>query len=131
KVTRSPWAASRIRAASAISSGRGTRSTSKGSERGTETMAAQASAAHPILNNATLDSVRECHCQLCGPMPATDPLAAHVARPGWSVVSAPAEGPRPAYAFTVGLWHSFAHAEASLFGRDEDEMVRWLDVVAR
>jgi hypothetical protein len=45
------------------------------------------------------------------------------------VVSVPAEGPRPAYAFTVGLWHSFAHAEASLFGRDEDEMVQWLDIV--
>jgi len=63
-------------------------------------------------------------------MPATDPLAAQVARRGWSVVSVPAEGPRPPYAFTVGLWHSFAHAEASLFGRDEDEMVRWLDIVA-
>jgi hypothetical protein len=62
--------------------------------------------------------------------PATDPLAADVARRGWAVVSVPAEGPRPAYAFTVGLWHSFAHAEASLFGREEQEMVRWLDIVA-
>ena len=41
----------------------------------------------------------------------------------------PAVGRRPSYAFTVGLWHSFAHAEASVFGRDEDEMVRWLDTV--
>lgn len=44
-------------------------------------------------------------------------------------MSVPPEGRRPAYAFTVGLWHSFAHAEASVFGRDEDEMVRWLDTV--
>src|SRR5438309_1803505 len=42
KVTRSPWAASRRRAASAISSGSGARSTSKGSERGAETMAVKA-----------------------------------------------------------------------------------------
>ena len=67
--------------------------------------------------------MRECHCQLCGRLPATDPLAGNVARHGWSVVSVPAEGLRPAYAFTVGLWHSFCHAEASVFGRDEDEMV--------
>ena len=45
------------------------------------------------------------------------------------MVSVPAEGRRPAYAFTVGLWHSFAHAEASVFGRDEAEMARWLDTV--
>ena len=45
------------------------------------------------------------------------------------MVSLPAEGIRPAYAFTVGLWHSFAHAEASVFGRDRREMVRWLDTV--
>jgi hypothetical protein len=94
-------------------------------------MAAQASAPHQMLNKARLESVRECHCQLCGPMPATDPLAAGVARRGWSVVSVPGEGPRPAYAFTVGLWHSFAHAEASVFGRDEDEMVDWLNTVGR
>jgi hypothetical protein len=88
-------------------------------------------AAHPCLNKATLEGVRECHCQLCGPMPATDPVAAHVARQGWSVLSVPAEGSRPAYAFTVGLWHSFSHAEASVFGRDEDEMIQWLDTVGR
>lgn len=103
-------------------------------------MAAQASATHLIADNArdvppapltagTLGFVRECHCQLCGPMPATDPLAARVARQGWTVVSVPAVGPRPAYAFTVGLWHSFDHAEASVFGRDEDEMVEWLETV--
>jgi hypothetical protein len=74
--------------------------------------------------------VRECHCQLCGRLPATDPLAGTVARRGWGVVSVPPEGRRPAYAFTVGLWHSFAHAEASVFGRDEDDMVDWLDTVA-
>ncbi|MDQ3944340.1 MAG: DUF4262 domain-containing protein [Actinomycetota bacterium] len=104
-------------------------------------MAAQASAHHQMLNKATLDSVRECHCQLCAVpsgdtpqppgMPATDPLAARVARQGWSVVSVAAVGPRPAYAFTVGLWHSFDHAEASVFGRDEDEMVDWLNTVGR
>src|SRR5919108_2232144 len=95
KVTRSLWAASRMRAASAISSGSGARRTSKGSERGTEAMAAQATrhhAPHQILIGATLDSVRECHCQLCGSMPATDPLAGHVAGRGWGVVSVPAEG---------------------------------------
>jgi uncharacterized protein DUF4262 len=92
-------------------------------------MAAQASAPNAELNKATLGFVRECHCLLCGPMPATDPLAGHVARRGWGVVSVPAEGRRPAYAFTVGLWHSFSHAEASVFGRDEDEMVGWLEVV--
>ncbi len=92
-------------------------------------MAAQASAPQRVLNKARLESVRECHCQLCGRLPATDPLAGHVARRGWDVVSVPAEGRRPAYAFTVGLWHSFAHAEASVFGRDEDEMIRWLDTV--
>ena len=73
--------------------------------------------------------VRECHCQLCGRLPATDPLAASVARRGWSVVSVPEDGRRPAYAFTVGLWHSFGSAEASVFGRDDSEMVRWLDTV--
>ena len=41
----------------------------------------------------------------------------------------PDDSGRPAYAFTVGLWHSFAHAEASVFGRDEREMIRWLDTV--
>jgi len=46
-------------------------------------------------------------------------------------VSVPAEGRRPAYAFTVGLWHSFSHAEASLFGRDEDEMTAWLNTVGK
>ena len=85
---------------------------------------------HLILNNATLESVRECHCRLCGRLPATDPLAGHVARRGWDVVLSPAEGHRTASAFTVGLWHSFAHAEASVFGRkNEDEMIRWLETV--
>ena len=41
----------------------------------------------------------------------------------------PAGDQRPAYAFTVGLWHSFSHAEVAVFGRDEGEMVRWLDTV--
>jgi hypothetical protein len=84
-----------------------------------------------VLNKATLGFVRECHCQLCGPLPATDPLAAHVAHRGWGIVSVPAKDRRPAYAFTVGLWHSFAHAEVSVFGRDEAEMARWLDTVGR
>ena len=35
-------------------------------------------------------AVRECHCLLCSRVPATDPLAGHVARRGWSVVSVPA-----------------------------------------
>ena len=105
-------------------------------------MAAQASATRLTADKArdaslgsfsagTLGFVRECHCQLCGPMPATDPVAAHIARRGWSVVSVPAVGRRPAYAFTVGLWHSFSHAEASMFGQDEEDMVDWLDTVGR
>ena len=83
--------------------------------------------------------VRECHCQLCGtvssgdtPVPVglvADPVADAVARRGWSVVSVPAEGRRPAYAFTVGLWHSFGSAETAVFGRDEAEMAGWLDMV--
>ena len=40
-----------------------------------------------------------------------------------------AEGRRPAYAFTVGLWHSFGSAESSVFGLDEAEMTGWLDMV--
>jgi hypothetical protein len=79
--------------------------------------------------NGQTGPVRECHCQLCGRLPATDPLSAAVAGRGWGVVSVPDAGPRPAYAYTVGLWHSFGHAEASVFGRDEQEMVRWLDTV--
>jgi len=86
---------------------------------------------HPWgATNGHTGAVRECHCQLCGRTPASEPLAGHIARRGWAVVSVPEEGRRPAYAFTVGLWHSFAHAEASVFGRDEREMVRWLDTVA-
>jgi Domain of unknown function (DUF4262) len=73
--------------------------------------------------------LRECHCQLCSRIPPTDSVAGDVARRGWSVVSVPAEGRRPGYAFTVGLWHSFAHAEASVFGRDEVELVCWLDIL--
>jgi Domain of unknown function (DUF4262) len=92
-------------------------------------MAPQGTATNQIPGNGTLERMRECHCQLCARAPSTEPLAAGVARRGWSVVSVPAEAPRPAYAFTVGLWHSFAHAEASVFGRDEREMVRWLDTV--
>jgi hypothetical protein len=56
-------------------------------------------------------------------------VALDVARRGWKVVVVPPTGRRPAYAFTVGLWHSFGSAEASIFGRDEAEMVRWLDTV--
>ena len=44
-------------------------------------------------------------------------------------MSVPAEGRRPPYAFTVGLWHSFGSAEASVFGRPEAEMVHWLETV--
>ena len=73
--------------------------------------------------------MRDCHCQLCGRLPATDPLSAAVVQKGWTVVTVPDEGPRPAYAYTVGLWHSFSHAEASVFGREEKEMIRWLDTV--
>ena len=76
-----------------------------------------------------MERMRECHCLLCGRLPTHEPIAAHVARRGWSVVSVPPRGARPAYAFTVGLWHSYGHAEASVFGRDEREMVRWLDRV--
>jgi len=73
--------------------------------------------------------VRECHCRLCGSNGTDDALSERVARAGWSAVSVPAAGPRPPYAFTVGLWHSFAHAEVAVFGRDEGEMARWLATV--
>jgi hypothetical protein len=74
--------------------------------------------------------VRECHCLLCGCLPSAHGLVGRVARRGWSVESVPPEGRRPAYAYTVGLWHSFSHAEVSVFGRDEAEMARWLERVA-
>lgn len=59
----------------------------------------------------------------------TGAVAADVARRGWSVVSVAAAGARPPYAFTVGLWHSFGSAEVAIFGREEAEMVGWLDMV--
>src|SRR5436309_659753 len=77
---------------------------------------------------ASTEAMRDCHCQLCHGL--SGPLVAGVARRGWAVVAVGAAAGRPAYAFTVGLWHSFGSAEASVFGRDGEEMVRWLDTVA-
>jgi hypothetical protein len=76
--------------------------------------------------------MRECQCRLCrrtGAPPDGDRLADEVARRGWATVSLPVDARRPAYAFTVGLWHSFGHAEVAVFGRPEPEMLGWLDTV--
>lgn len=52
--------------------------------------------------------VRDCHCLLCADG-ALDPA-------GFEVVEVVPGDDRPGYAYTVGLWHSFAHAEVVVWG---------------
>jgi len=70
--------------------------------------------------------VRNCHCLLCSGGDATNSLSQEVARWGWHVVVDPGGEAGPPIAYTVGLWHSFGHAEVTLVGLDPAEMAAWL-----
>jgi len=74
--------------------------------------------------------VRNCHCLLCSGGKSKDPLAAEVADRGWYVLVDAGDGERPASAFTIGLWHSFDHAELALFDLDPADMAAWLEGAA-
>jgi hypothetical protein len=43
-------------------------------------------------------------------------LLADIARVGWAVLGIPADDEGPGYAFSIGLYHTFAHPEVILFG---------------
>lgn len=81
-----------------------------------------------------LDSNRACSCHLCVPNGADDGClawrdgtASLVEEHGWSVVGAAAENDVPAWAFTVGLWHTLGSPEIAMFGLGLADMQRWLN----
>lgn len=70
-----------------------------------------------------------CRCIICHDYGDRDRLGnfdlrtiVHVKEYGWSVVLVPAEGDRPGWAYTVGLWHSHRSPELAMFGGDVYEM---------
>lgn len=62
--------------------------------------------------------------------PTGEQLRHEVAERGWSVVRIFPERRRPAWAFTVGLWHSYRSPEVAIFGLDLDVLGPALDVLA-
>lgn len=82
------------------------------------------------------DLARECHCVLCEPpedQPTWDDgdieLVGHVQDFGWHVAWIEAEGTTPAWAFTVGLTHTFGHPEIAMFGLQSQVMANCLNLV--
>ena len=78
-----------------------------------------------------LDADRECYCHVCVPNPVDDGCldwrngtAGLIDRHGWSVVGIDAADEVPAWAFTVGLWHSLGSPEIAMFGLSEESKVR-------
>jgi hypothetical protein len=77
---------------------------------------------YEVLAADKLAVMRECHCQVCAGQ-----RDAEIEGRGWSVRMAAEEA--YAFAYTVGLWHSFGSPEVAIFGRAVDDMVRWLGVI--
>lgn len=76
---------------------------------------------------------RDCHCVIHEP-PDTGSwderdrkLVADVHRHGWGVIGISGDERLPGWAFTVGLWHSFASPEAAMFGLRVPDMQHWLN----
>jgi hypothetical protein len=83
---------------------------------------------------AWLDPDRACRCHLCQPNHADDGCldwrdgtAGLVTEHGWSVVGIGSEDDVPAWAFTVGLWHTLGSPEVAMFGLRLPDMQRWLN----
>ena len=81
-----------------------------------------------------LDPKRACSCHLCEPNGADDgcldwrnDTAALVTEHGWSVVGIGSGDDVPAWAFTVGLWHTLGSPEVAMFGLRLADMQLWLN----
>ncbi|MBB4948992.1 hypothetical protein F4556_004527 [Kitasatospora gansuensis] len=48
---------------------------------------------------------------------------------GWSVVMVPADDEGPAFAYTIGLWHSHGSPELAMFGLDVRTMQAMLNII--
>jgi hypothetical protein len=88
-----------------------------------------------------LEAERECHCRLCagrddqdqdrtghcGP----DNTAELVTEHGWSATAVESSDDVPAWAYTIGLWHSLGSPEVAMFGLRGPDMQRWINVIGR
>jgi hypothetical protein len=86
---------------------------------------------------AWLDSDRTCSCHLCEPNVADDGClgwregtATLIEEHGCSVVGVAADNDVPAWAFTVGLWHTLGSPEIAMFGLRLPDMQAWLNRLA-
>ncbi|WP_327001568.1 DUF4262 domain-containing protein [Dactylosporangium sp. NBC_01737] len=84
-----------------------------------------------------LDPDRACSCHICAPdrtddgcLDWRDATAALIRRHGWSVTGIDAEHDVPAWACTVGLWHTLGSPELAMFGLGLRDMQRWLNRLA-
>lgn len=84
------------------------------------------------------DGSSRCHCIICVDHGDRDRLGnfdlrtiVHVKQYGWSVVLVPADGDRPGWACTIGLWHSHRTPELAVFGLDLYEMEEYLNGLGR
>lgn len=89
----------------------------------------------PAMTN-TAGPVRECHCLVCAPVDDLrghdvdfQDIAGHIGSHGWSSLGIASEDGVPAWAFTVGLWHSHGAPEVSMFGLRNPDMQNWLNEI--
>ncbi|GAA2110645.1 hypothetical protein GCM10009780_65830 [Actinomadura alba] len=92
---------------------------------------------------ALLDPRRECHCVLCtGDDPGhdhddgqvcehgcRDDTADLVARHGWSATAVHSDDGVPAWAYTIGMWHSLGSPEVAMFGLLLPDMQNWINKI--
>ncbi|MFE7131898.1 DUF4262 domain-containing protein [Streptomyces sp. NPDC057638] len=77
-----------------------------------------------------------CRCVIChdyGDRDAADPMdrrtVEQIQEHGWSVVMVPADDEGPAFAYTIGLWHTHTVPELALFGLDIHTMHHQLNTL--
>jgi hypothetical protein len=56
-------------------------------------------------------------------------LLADIERVGWHIVGIDADEKGPGYAFSVGLFHSFEHAEIIMFGLPHETAARIINII--
>jgi hypothetical protein len=77
-----------------------------------------------------------CRCVVChdhGDRDTADPMdrrtVEQVQEYGWSVVMVPADDEGPAFAYTIGLWHTHGSPELAMFGLDVHMMQTLLNAL--
>jgi hypothetical protein len=66
-----------------------------------------------------------------GPDAYLNTITGHIRRIGWAIQGVPGAGQRPAWAYSVGIWHTFRGPEFSVFGLSLYNMAAIVNVLGR